>query len=96
MTKHNFKGAVDLARTLRGSIRNFLLQLHRVEADLPNTQAAIEKQVRHIAAIREIEISMKFSLTQLQELLDITSTGNLSSVLISPYNLSTILQQVSL
>jgi len=35
-------------------------------------------------------------LTQLKELLDVTSIGNLSSVLISPPNLSAILQHVSL
>jgi hypothetical protein len=51
MTKQNLKGAVDLARTLRDSIRNFSLELHRVEADLLDTQAAIEKQARYSAAI---------------------------------------------
>jgi len=50
MTKQNLKGAVDLARTLRDSIRNFSLELHRVEADLLDTQAAIEKQARYSAA----------------------------------------------
>ena len=33
---------------------------------------------------------------QLQEAIDVTSLGRLSSVLINPYNLSVILQQVSL
>ena len=33
---------------------------------------------------------------QLQEAIDVTSLGQLSSVLINPYNLSMILQQVSL
>jgi hypothetical protein len=41
-------------------------------------------------------LEMKFSLTQLQESLYLTSLGKLSSVLINPYNLSVILQQVSL
>jgi len=35
-------------------------------------------------------------MTQMQESLDATSMGQLSSVLINPYNLSVILQQVSL
>ena len=88
------KDAIDLARTLRDSIRNVSLQLHEDEADLLDTQAAIEKQ-----AIREVEMAileLKFNLMQLQESLDVTSVGKLSSVLISPYNLSTILQQVSM
>jgi hypothetical protein len=41
-------------------------------------------------------IEIKFSLMQLQESLDLTSLGKLSSVLINPYNLSMILQQVTL
>ena len=41
-------------------------------------------------------LELKFSMTQLQESLDVTSIGKLSSVLINPYNLSSILQQVSL
>jgi hypothetical protein len=48
------KHTIDLARTLRESFRNFSLQLHRAEADLLDTEAAIEKQVRYSAAIREI------------------------------------------
>jgi septal ring factor EnvC (AmiA/AmiB activator) len=99
MTKQNVKDTLDLARKLLDSIRNFSLQLHRVETDLLDTQATIEKQVRYSAAIREIEMAileLKFSLMQLQESLDVTSSGKLSSVLINPYNLSTILQQVSL
>ena len=39
---------------------------------------------------------LKFSMTQIQESLDVTSIGKLSCVLISPYNLSDILRQVSL
>jgi len=39
---------------------------------------------------------LKSNITRLQEALDITSLGQLSSVLISPYKLSVILQQVSL
>ena len=39
---------------------------------------------------------LKFSMTRIQESLDVTSIGKLSCVLISPYNLSDILQQVSL
>jgi hypothetical protein len=73
--------------------------LNRVEADLLDTQAALEKQARYSVAIREIEmgiLELKFSMIQLQESLDVTSLGQLSSVLINPYNLLVILQQVSL
>ena len=41
-------------------------------------------------------LEARLSLTQLQESLDLTSLGKLSSVLNSPFNLSVILQQVSL
>jgi len=99
MTKQNVKNTAELNRVLRDSIRNISLQLNRVEADLLDTQVAMEKQMRYCAAIREIEMSildLRFSITQLHELLDVTSNGKLSSVLINPYNLSEILQQVSL
>jgi hypothetical protein len=58
-------------------------------------QEAIGKQARYNTAIREIEMAMiklRSSLMQLQELLDSTSLGKLSSMLINPYNLSMILQ----
>jgi len=99
MTKQNVKNTVELTRTLRDSIRNISLQLNRVEADLLDTQVAMEKQMRYSAAIREIEMAildLRFSITQLHESLDVTSNGKLSSVLINPYNLLEILQQVSL
>jgi hypothetical protein len=99
LTKHNARDIADLTGTLRDSISNFSHQLNRVEADLLNTQAALEKQASFSAAIREIEmaiLSLKFSVTQLQESLDVTSIGQLSSVLIKPYDLSDVLQQVSL
>lgn len=89
----------ELTGILRDSIRNFSLGLNRVEADLLDTQAAIVKQAKYSAAIREIEMAileLKLSIIQLQEALDVTSLGQLSSVLINPYNLSIILQQVSL
>jgi len=99
MTKQNVKNTIELTRALRDSIRNISLQLNRVEADLLDTQVAMEKQVRYSVAIREIEMAildLRFSITQLHESLDVTSNGKLSSVLINPYNLSEILQQVSL
>jgi chemotaxis regulatin CheY-phosphate phosphatase CheZ len=54
MARQNAKNIVDLARMLRDSIRNFSLELHRVEADLLDTPAALEKEMRYSAAIREI------------------------------------------
>ena len=98
-TQQSVQDTVTLAKTLRGSISNFSLHLNRVEADLLDTQEAVEKQAKYSAAIREVEmaiIELKFDLLQLQESLDVTSNGKLSSVLINPYNLSNILQQVSL
>ena len=96
MTRQNIMDTVELARALRDSVRNISLQLNGVESALLDTQAAIEKQARYSAAIREIEIAileLRLSMTQLQESLDVTSIGKLSSVLINPNNLSNILQQ---
>jgi len=90
---------VNLTEVIRDSLRNFSLRLNRVEADLLDTQAALEKQAKYRAGIREIEMAtleLKLSVMQLQEAIDVTSLGQLSSVLIHPYNLSVILQQVSL
>jgi len=98
VTRQNVRNTVELTRALRDSIRNTSLKLNRVEADLLDTQEAISKQVKFSAAIREIEMAildLRFSITQIQESLDVTSNGKLSSVLINPYNLSEILQQVS-
>jgi type II secretory pathway component PulM len=68
VSKQNTKDTVDLATVLSDSIRNFSLQLGRNEADLLDTQAAIEKQARYNAEIRDAEVAilnMKFCLTQL-------------------------------
>jgi hypothetical protein len=99
MTKQNVRNTVELTRALCDSIRNISLQLNHVEADLLDTQVAMEKPMRYSAAIREVEMAildLRFSITQLYESLDVTSNGKLSSVLINPYNLAEILQQVSL
>jgi hypothetical protein len=69
-TRQNAKDTVELAKALRDAIQNFSLRLNKDEADLKGTQAAIERQTRYSAAIREIEMAlleMKFSLIQLQE-----------------------------
>jgi inorganic pyrophosphatase len=68
VTKQTVKDTIDLARTLRDSIRTFSLELHKLEADLLDMQAEIEKQKGFSAAIREIEMAifeMKFNLMQL-------------------------------
>ena len=98
-TRQNAKDIIYLTKTLRDSITNFSLQLYRTDSNLVDTQKILEKLMRYSAAIREIELAIfeaKFSLTQLQESLDLTSLEKLSSTLINPFNLSSILQQVSL
>jgi hypothetical protein len=98
-TKINAKNTVDLAKTLRDSIQNVSLRIGRTEADLTDLQFAVEKQARYSTAIREIELAileLKFSLVQLQESLDLTSVGKLSSNLINPHHLSDLLKQVTL
>jgi hypothetical protein len=90
---------VDLAKILRDSIQNYSLRIGRTEADLQDLRHAVERQARYSTAIREIELAileMKFSLVELQESLDLTSVGKLSSTLINPQNLSELLKQVSL
>jgi hypothetical protein len=99
VTKQNAQDIANLTGTLRDVLKTYSVDLNRVEADLYDTQNVLIRQVRFTAAIREIEMAMldlKFSITQLQESLDVTSMGQLSSVLINPFNLSVILQQVSL
>jgi hypothetical protein len=86
-TRQNTKDTIGLAQVLRDVIKEFSVKLNRHEADLLDTQSVIEKQLRYSVAIREVEIAIleaRFSLTQLQEYLDLTSLGKLSSVLISP------------
>jgi hypothetical protein len=98
-TKANAKATLDLGRALRDSIWNISLKLGRSEADLVDVHYALKKQAKYSTAIREIELfmmEMKFSLIQLQESLDLTSVGKLSSTLINPYNLSQLLQEVNL
>jgi len=79
VTRQKVRNTVELTRALRDSIRNTSLKLNRVEADLLDTQEAISKQVKFSAAIREIEMAildLRFSITQIQESLDVTSNGN--------------------
>ena len=81
-TKQNTRDTIDLARALRDSIKNFSLQMQRDEADLLDIQNTIEKQVSYSSVIREIEmviLEIKFKLIRLQESLDLTSLGKLSS-----------------
>jgi len=47
-----------LAEKLRDSIRNYSLHFNRVDADLLDTQAALKKQAKYSAAIREIEMAI--------------------------------------
>jgi hypothetical protein len=51
-----------LTGTLRDSIRNFSLQLNRVEADLMNAHAALGKQARYNAAIQERDGHIKIEV----------------------------------
>jgi hypothetical protein len=77
---------VELARVLRDSIQNLSSQLDRTERVLSTKQETVVKQTKYSAAIREIQMAileLKFSMTRLQESLDITSNGKLSSVLIN-------------
>jgi type II secretory pathway component PulM len=66
--KQNTVDIADLTETLCDSVRNFSLQLNRVEADLLDTQAALERQAKFSATIREIEMAIlesKLNIIQL-------------------------------
>jgi hypothetical protein len=98
-TTANAKATLDLAKALRNSSQKISLEVGKLEVGLFDVRFALEKQTRYSTAIREIELfmmEMKFSLIQLQESLDLTSVGKLSSTFINPYNLSELLQQVNL
>jgi hypothetical protein len=85
--KQNANDIADLARALRDFIHGLSVKTNTIEADVLDTQIIIEKQARYSAATREIEMAMlemKFNVVQLQETLDVTSNGKLSSVLINP------------
>ena len=58
LVRQNTRDTAELAGALRDSIRNLSLSLNRVEADLLDTQAAMENQARYSAAIREIEMAI--------------------------------------
>jgi NCAIR mutase (PurE)-related protein len=93
-TKANANATLDLGRALRDSIQNISLKLGRSEEDITDIRFAVEKQAKYSMAIRKIELFMieiKFSIVQLQQSLDLTSVGKLSSTLINPYNLSELL-----
>ena len=90
-TRRNAMDIYVLTETMRDSLYNYLLKLNRDEADLLDTQADLVKQARYSAAIRGIELALqelKLSMMQLQEAIDVTSLGQLNSVLINTYNLS--------
>lgn len=63
-TRRNTMDIALLTETLRDSLYNFSLQLNIVEADLLDTQAALAKQVRYSAAIREIELALQDAITR--------------------------------
>jgi type II secretory pathway component PulM len=63
MVGQNIKDTTELAGALRDSIRKLPLSLNRVEADLLDTQAAMENQARYSAAIREIETALETKLS---------------------------------
>jgi len=73
--------------------------LHLFRAELMKVWRRYPQRNKTLLLLFLTEMSifeLKFSMTRIQESLEVTSVGKLSSVLISPYNLSDILQQVSL
>jgi hypothetical protein len=95
----NTIGLVEIARILKTVITNALNRQKTWNNTVRNFEELLEYQVNMSRTLRELEfmvIQLQQSVMRLQEGLDITATGRLSSVLIPPHNLSAILQGVIL
>jgi hypothetical protein len=95
----NTIGLVEIARILKTVITNALNRQKTWNNTVRNFEELLEYQVNMSRTLRELEfmvIQLQQSVMRLQEGLDFTATGSLSSVLIPPHNLSAILQGVIL
>jgi hypothetical protein len=95
----NAVGLARMARILKGIITNALNRQKILNDTFRNLEQLVEYQSNVSRTMRELEfmvIQLQQSVLRLQEGLDISATGRLSSVLIPPHNLSKFLQEVVL
>jgi hypothetical protein len=95
----NANGLATVARVLKNVITKALTYQKAVEDAVQNLKTLIYFQANVSRAMRELEFTvgqLQQSVVQLQEGLEISAAGRLSSVLIPPHNLSKILQEVTL
>ena len=95
----NAMGLATVTRVLKSVITNALTYQKSVEDEIQNLKTLINFQANVSRVMRELEFTvmqLQQSVIQLQEGLEISAAGRLSSVLIPPHNLSKILQEVAL
>ncbi|PNF19103.1 hypothetical protein B7P43_G10550 [Cryptotermes secundus] len=95
----NAMGLATVTRVLKSVITNALTYQKSVEDEIQNLKTLINFQANVSRVMRELEFTvmqLQQSVIQLQEGLEISAVGRLSSVLIPPHNLSKILQEVAL
>jgi hypothetical protein len=95
----NAIGLATVARVLKRVITNALAYQRKFEDAVQNLETLVYFQANVSRTMRELEFTvmqLQQSVIQLQEGLEISAAGRLSSVLIPPHNLSKILQEVTL
>jgi hypothetical protein len=88
----NAIGLATMARILKRVITNALAYQRKFEDAVQNLETLVYFQANVSCTMRKLE----FTVIQLQEGLEISAPGRLSSVLIPPHNLSKMLQEVTL
>jgi hypothetical protein len=95
----NADGLAAVARILKNFIINAVNRQKTWNKTIWDLEELVDYQSNISRTIRELEfmvIQLQQSVMRLQEGLDISATGRLSSVLIPPHKLSTILREVIL
>jgi ABC-type transporter Mla subunit MlaD len=93
----NAVGLARVARILKRVIIQALIRQKTWNDTVQNLEKLVDYQSNISRTMRELEfmvIQLQQSILRLQEGLDTSATGRLSSVLIPPHNLSKILQEV--
>jgi hypothetical protein len=90
---------LNVARTLRQVVSEVVYLNRTISSIVDKTRIAFEIQKNISRTMRELEFTalrLQQELMQLHEGIDISSSGRLSSVLVPPNNLSSLLQQIAL
>ena len=88
-------------KIIANSLKNTLLEIKSTNFSIWNELFQLKRKLQYQARIsslfREIELTLSLvdkQLVQLQEALDVTATGHLSSMLVQPAKLSKIIQKI--